>query len=91
MRPTNIVFILTDNQDAWTLACCGNPDIRTPNIDRLAAEGVCFTHAQSSDPVCSPTRATFLAGLIPCMTSGKGGGTKLRRHVPNASSSPLAL
>ena len=64
-RPTNLVFILTDNQGAWTLGCYGNPDIRTPNIDRLAAEGVRFTRALSSNPVCSPTRATFLTGLIP--------------------------
>ncbi len=63
-RP-NLVFILTDNQGAWTLGCYGNPDIRTPHIDRLAAEGVRFTRALSSNPVCSPTRATFLTGLIP--------------------------
>lgn len=63
-RP-NVVFILTDNQGAWTLGCYGNPDIRTPHIDRLAGEGVRFTRALSSNPVCSPTRATFLTGLIP--------------------------
>ena len=39
-RPKNLVFILTDNQGAWTLGCYGNPDIRTPHIDRLAQEGV---------------------------------------------------
>jgi arylsulfatase A-like enzyme len=61
----NLVFILTDNQGAWTLGCYGNPDIRTPHIDRLAAEGMRFTRALSSNPVCSPTRATFLTGLIP--------------------------
>lgn len=64
-RRTNLVFILTDNQGAWTLGCYGNPDIRTPHIDRLAAEGVRFTRALSSNPVCSPTRATFLTGLMP--------------------------
>jgi len=64
-RPPNFVFILTDNQGAWTLGCYGNPDIRTPNIDRLASEGVRFTRALSSNPVCSPTRATFLTGLMP--------------------------
>lgn len=63
--PPNLVFILTDNQGAWTLGCYGNPDIRTPHIDRLAGEGVRFTRAMSSNPVCSPTRATFLTGLIP--------------------------
>jgi arylsulfatase A-like enzyme len=62
---TNLVFILTDNQGAWTLGCYGNKDIRTPNVDRLAAEGIRFTRALSSNPVCSPTRATFLTGLIP--------------------------
>jgi arylsulfatase A-like enzyme len=61
----NVVFILSDNQGAWTLGCYGNPDIRTPNIDRLAAEGIRFTRALSSNPVCSPARATFLTGLIP--------------------------
>ncbi len=64
-RPKNLVFILTDNQGAWTLGCYGNPDIRTPHIDRLAQEGVRFTRALSSNPVCSPTRATFLTGLMP--------------------------
>jgi choline-sulfatase len=64
-KKINVVFILTDNQGAWTLGCYGNPDIRTPNIDRLAAEGMRFTRALSSNPVCSPTRATFLTGLIP--------------------------
>jgi arylsulfatase A-like enzyme len=63
-RP-NLVFILTDNQGAWTLGCYGNPDIKTPHIDKLAAEGIRFTRALSSNPVCSPTRATFLTGLIP--------------------------
>jgi arylsulfatase A-like enzyme len=64
-RPANLVFILTDNQGAWTLGCYGNPDIRTPHIDRLAAGGLRFNRALSSNPVCSPTRATFLTGLMP--------------------------
>jgi len=64
-RRPNVVFIMTDNQGAWTLGCYGNPDICTPHIDRLAAEGVRFTRALSSNPVCSPTRATFLTGLMP--------------------------
>ena len=64
-KKTNVVFILTDNQGAWTLGCYGNPDIRTPHIDLLAKQGVRFTRAMSSNPVCSPTRATYLTGLIP--------------------------
>ena len=61
----NIVFIMTDNHAPWTLGCYGNPEIRTPNIDRLAREGMLFTRSFSSNAVCSPTRATFLTGLIP--------------------------
>src|SRR6186713_1906171 len=64
-RPPNIVLILTDNQGAWTLGCYGNPDIRTPNIDRLARDGMLFTRCFSSNAVCSPTRATLLTGLLP--------------------------
>jgi arylsulfatase A-like enzyme len=64
-RSPNVVLILTDNQGAWTLGCYGNPDIRTPNIDRLAREGTRFERCYSSNAVCSPTRATLLTGLIP--------------------------
>ncbi|MDM8006155.1 MAG: sulfatase-like hydrolase/transferase [Phycisphaerae bacterium] len=64
-RRPNVVFILTDNHSAWTLGCYGNKDIRTPNIDRLAAEGMRFGRCFSSNAVCSPTRATYLTGLMP--------------------------
>jgi arylsulfatase A-like enzyme len=64
-RRPNVVFILTDNQGAWTLGCYGNREIRTPHIDALAAGGLRLTRALSSNPVCSPTRATFLTGLLP--------------------------
>ncbi len=62
---TNIVFIMTDNQGAWTLGCYGNEDIRTPSIDRLAEDGIRFSNAYCVNSVCSPSRATFLTGLIP--------------------------
>ena len=44
-RPTNVLFILTDNQPASILGAYGNSDVRTPNIDRLAREGIRFTGA----------------------------------------------
>jgi hypothetical protein len=52
--------VTSNNQGAWTLGCCGNPDIRTPAIDRLAREGMRFARAFSVNAVCSPTRASFL-------------------------------
>lgn len=63
-RP-NVVLIMTDNQGAWTLGCYGNPDIQTPNLDRMAREGVRLTRSFSNNAVCSPTRATYLTGLMP--------------------------
>ncbi|MDB6024281.1 MAG: Sulfatase [Verrucomicrobiales bacterium] len=62
---TNLLFILTDNHGAWTLGCYGNKEIRTPNIDKIAAEGTLFTRAYCNNSVCSPSRATFLTGLLP--------------------------
>jgi arylsulfatase A-like enzyme len=61
----NIVLIMTDNHAPWTLGCYGNQEILTPNIDQLARQGTLFTRCFSSNAVCSPTRATFLTGLIP--------------------------
>ncbi|MFO7900109.1 MAG: sulfatase-like hydrolase/transferase, partial [Planctomycetota bacterium] len=42
-RP-NVVFILTDDQGPWAMGCAGNPEIRTPNLDRLAEEGTRFAN-----------------------------------------------
>jgi arylsulfatase A-like enzyme len=64
-RRPNVVLIMTDNQPSWTLGCYGNREILTPNIDRLAREGTLFTRCFSSNAVCSPTRATWLTGLLP--------------------------
>ena len=64
-RPLNLLFILTDNHGAWTLGCYGNKEILTPNIDRLAAQGMLFTRAYCNNSVCSPSRASFLTGLLP--------------------------
>lgn len=64
-RRPNVIFIMTDNHGPWTLGCYGNEEIRTPNIDRLAEQGTLYTRCFSSNAVCSPTRATYLTGLMP--------------------------
>jgi arylsulfatase A-like enzyme len=64
-KKTNIVFILTDDQGIWAAGCYGNPEIRTPNIDRLAVTGVRFENFFITIPVCSASRACFLTGRIP--------------------------
>lgn len=58
----NLVFILADDLGYGDLGCYGSPDIRTPHLDRLAAQGVRFTDAYSNGSVCSPTRAAFITG-----------------------------
>ncbi|RKN61270.1 sulfatase-like hydrolase/transferase [Paenibacillus ginsengarvi] len=61
----NIVFIMTDDQGPWALGCAGNKEIQTPNLDRLAAEGVRLDNFFCASPVCSPARASLLTGRIP--------------------------
>jgi arylsulfatase A-like enzyme len=62
---SNIVFILSDDQGPWAAGCYGNEEIRTPNIDRLASEGLVFDNFFCTSPVCSPARASILTGKIP--------------------------
>ena len=62
-RP-NIVFFLIDDLGWRDLGCQGSTFYRTPNIDRLAAEGVRFTDAYAACAVCSPTRASLLTGKV---------------------------
>ena len=66
-RPS-FVIILADDLGWGDLASYGHPTIRTPNIDRLAAEGVRFTNGYAAAPVCSPARAGLLTGRIPSRT-----------------------
>lgn len=61
----NILFILADDMGAWALGCAGNRDVRTPHLDRLAAEGVRFENFYCASPVCSPARASLMTGMMP--------------------------
>ncbi|MFB3825986.1 MAG: sulfatase [Bryobacteraceae bacterium] len=61
-RRPNIIFILGDDVRWDDLGCTGHPFVRTPNIDRIAAEGATFRNAFITTPICSPSRASFLTG-----------------------------
>lgn len=63
-RP-NILFILTDDQGAWAMGCSGNEEIQTPNLDRIAQDGIRFENFFCVSPVCSPARASIMTGKIP--------------------------
>ena len=61
-RRPNILFIMPDQLRAQALGFSGNPDVRTPNIDRLASEGLVFENTFANSPVCCPARANILTG-----------------------------
>jgi arylsulfatase A-like enzyme len=61
-RPPNIVFILADDLGFADVACYGRPDVRTPNVDRLAAQGVRFLQAYANSAVCTATRVGLITG-----------------------------
>ena len=62
MKPTNLIFILSDEHNKRVLGCYGHPMIKTPNLDRLAARGTRFTNAYTNCPICVPARASFATG-----------------------------
>ena len=62
-RKPNVIFILADDLGYADLGCYGQQKIRTPHIDRLAAEGMRFTQHYSGAPVCAPSRCALLTGF----------------------------
>ncbi len=65
MRKPNFIIILTDDQGYGDLSCMGSDYVQTPNLDKIAENGVLFTNWYSSAPVCSPSRASLLTGKYP--------------------------
>ncbi|MBN1916709.1 MAG: sulfatase-like hydrolase/transferase [Verrucomicrobia bacterium] len=76
-RP-NILCFVTDQQRADHLACMGNPDVQTPNIDRLAREGVVFTESFVANVVCMPNRACMFTGRYPKANGVRENGIPLQ-------------
>lgn len=63
--PPNVVFIVSDDLTAEALSCYGNVQSKTPNIDRLASQGMRFTRAYTQYPLCGPSRAALMSGMYP--------------------------
>ena len=82
-KPPNIIIFLADDLGYGDLGCYGHPIIRTPHLDRFAAEGMRFTDFHSAGTVCSPSRASLLTGRHPYRLGFYyilGGGAHLRRE-----------
>ena len=69
-RPPNILFIIADDLGYGDLQCFGNPYLETPNLNRLAAEGVSLMDHYAPSPLCAPSRAGFLTGRYNHRTGG---------------------
>ncbi len=61
-KKPNIVYIMIDELGYFELSCMGNKHLETPNIDKMAAEGMRFTQALAGGPVCAPTRCVLMTG-----------------------------
>ena len=75
-RKPNILWICPDMLRYDVIHSLGNPQINTPNIDSLVAEGVTFTQAYCQNPLCTPSRASFLTGRYPFATGVVGCGNE---------------
>jgi arylsulfatase A-like enzyme len=65
MKPPNVIFVFSDQHRAQATGYAGDPNVRTPNMDRLARQAINFTTAVSGAPVCSPYRGSLLTGQYP--------------------------
>jgi len=74
----NIIYIFTDQQTATAMSCAGNTDVNTPNMDRLAREGIRFTNAYCAAPLSTPSRAAMLTGVPPGASGMLQNGSKLK-------------
>ena len=84
MQP-NFLVVIVDQMNSFCLGWNGNDEVRTPNLDRLAAEGVNFNRAYPSNPVCQPSRATLHTGLTPRQHGLTTNGCNLDENIPTVT------
>ncbi|MFC7336841.1 arylsulfatase [Haloferula chungangensis] len=78
LAPPNVIYILADDLGMGDLGCYGQKKLKTPNIDRIAAEGMRFTDHYSGNTVCSPSRAVLMTGQHPGKVHCRGNGEENR-------------
>jgi arylsulfatase A-like enzyme len=71
------ILLITSDQQHWSAIGYNNPEVKTPNLDRLAEQGTIFTRAYCPNPTCTPTRASLITGRYPSQHGAYSLGTKL--------------
>jgi arylsulfatase A-like enzyme len=80
-RPLNVLFIMSDDLNDWVGCLGGHPNTKTPNIDRLARQGVLFANAHVSAQSCNPSRASLLTGVRPSTSGVYHNPNDWRKHL----------
>lgn len=84
-KKPNVLFIAIDDLNDWIGCMYGHPNTKTPNIDRLAAKGTLFTNAHCQAPICGPSRASLMSGLLPSSTGIYGQIADEKIRASNAA------
>ena len=78
----NVLFIICDDLNC-DMSVYGHPQVKTPNLEKLAARGVRFKNAHCQYPLCGPSRASFMAGLYPDQTLIHTNAIYIRQTIPH--------
>jgi arylsulfatase A-like enzyme len=88
-RP-NVLFIAVDDMRDWTASLGGyRGEVHTPHLEQLASQGVEFTNAHTASPVCCPSRAAIMTGLLPSTSGIYNNGPWWRPHMPECVTVPM--
>jgi arylsulfatase A-like enzyme len=82
MQRPNVLLIYTDQQRWDALGAAGNPHIRTPHLDRLAAQGLNCSHCFANHPLCQPSRASMLSGRYAESIGVRFNGIEMPEDIP---------
>jgi arylsulfatase A-like enzyme len=89
--PPNVLFIAVDDLNDWVHCLGGHPDVKTPNLDRLAARGVLFANAHCAAPACNPSRAALMTGVRPSTSGVYHNSQPWRPVMPDVATLPQLL
>ena len=79
----NLLLVFADQMRGMDMACAGNEQVITPNLDRLAASGVLMTRAFANSPVCTPSRGSLLTGRYPLSHGAVVNDVPVRTDLPS--------